>query len=309
MHDLEFEDEKSPATTTVLLPQYWGSGLMGIRHAVAAHDPTDDITRAVRRDAYQFVDSDEANSDAFDFFTREAASMSASFVSELSDAIGANEAATFCDTIAVDWYRGERDTGRPLQLRRSVYEYLQSIAKGANASALTQVGGPLDGVRGLVAAHAIQEILVLTGQFLHQHLHRWQEEHPEGLFMGSSEIYFGRGLSVGEPIDVAKPYKEWDYINSYSLGISVREKFSAESRRNTSGDTKVRVMISGDWHLFDDRVLFFSPFIPKMQPRELELGIIPSSKSLPIFGQGLHAGIYEYVIDEKPLDDERFFND
>jgi hypothetical protein len=303
MHDLEFESEKSRAMALVLLPQYRGSGLIGIRHAVAAHNPTDEIIRADRADAYQFVDADEVNSDAFDFFTREASSMSAAFFSELSNAIGANEAASFCETIAREWCEGVRDIGRPRQLRRSVYEYLQSINKGASASSLTQNAAQLEDVRGLLPAHAIEKILVLTGQFLYKYLHRWQQAHPEGLFMGSSDIYFGRGLSIGEPMDVSKPYKEWDYINSYSLAVSVREKFSADYHHSASSDTGVRVVISGDWHLFDDRVLFFAPFIPRMELRELELGVIPSSKSLPIFGQGLHAGIYEYVIDEKPLAD------
>lgn len=112
------------------------------------------------------------------------------------------------------------------------------------------------------------------------------------------------GLISGRRRTGSRPYREWDYLNSYSLAVSVSEKFSLPSKQKVGTTSDVRTLVSGDWRLFQDRVLFFSPFIPTMAPCQLEFGVIPSGKSLPIHSQGLHAGVHEYLLDPSSLVDD-----
>ncbi len=296
--------KKSPAMSTALLPQYAASGAMAERFLDAIHHDEHPVDRSTRDNGFQVVDHSELQSDALDFFSANALSMSSSFESELSNDIGTADATIFLETIAVDWYKKPRDAGRSLQLKRSIYEYLQTISSGVSARTFVQVGFRLDGVAPLLQAFKIGRILRLTECFLEKHLHEWIDKHPEGLFTGSDEVYFRRGLSLQEPVDTAQPYWEWDYLNSYSLAVSVSEKFSLPTKKKVGTASDVRALVSGDWRLFQDRVLFFAPFIPTMDPYQLEFGIIPSGKSLAICSQGLHAGVHEYILAPRPLVDD-----
>jgi hypothetical protein len=91
------------------------------------------------------------------------------------------------------------------------------------------------------------------------------------------------------------PYREWDFINSYSIAFSAPEKFSQMM------NGRKPAILNGDLAIFDGRMLFFSPFIPGMDVGQLEFGIIPSEKALPIHSQGIHGGILEYIIDPAPF--------
>ncbi|KQO89179.1 hypothetical protein ASF36_23745 [Methylobacterium sp. Leaf90] len=85
-------------------------------------------------------------------------------------------------------------------------------------------------------------------------------------------------------------YKEWDYINSYSLAFSAPEKFAQMQAGRTPA------IINGDFHKFDGRVLFFSPFIRGMVVGQLEVGVIPSANDEFLADQGLHGEMLEYII-------------
>lgn len=91
-------------------------------------------------------------------------------------------------------------------------------------------------------------------------------------------------------IDTSQGYKEWDYINSYSIALSAPEKFSQMQEGN------IPAIVNGELSLFEGRILFFSPFIPQMSAGQLEAGVIPNDKPLPIKEQGEHGGIVEYLL-------------
>jgi hypothetical protein len=114
--------------------------------------------------------------------------------------------------------------------------------------------------------------------------------------MSDDDIFFRRGLSLQAPLDRHEPYREWDFINSYSIALSAPEKFAQMQ------DGRVAALVSGDWGLFLGRVLFFSPFVPNMDLGQLEAGVIPSERPLPIKFQGNHGGILEYILGERPED-------
>jgi hypothetical protein len=291
-----------PAMKTALLPQYRASEFVTERFLEAAHTDDDPIERAKRDVGIQTVDPTEAAADCLNFFASHP-TMANEFRIELDQAIGPSNAMLFCDVVANDWYRLSRNQGRPLALKRSIYVYLQSIV--APLPAQESVAGPskLVGIKELFNPHLIGHIVELNDVFLRRYVYDWLNQHPDSRFTSSDEIYIQRGLALLETIDVSQRYKEWDYLNSYSLAKSVPEKFSLPSKRTESQGTH-RAMVSGDLHLFERRVLFFSPFIPSMPTQQLEFGVIPSPKPLKIADQGLHAGIHEYLLDPILDDDE-----
>jgi hypothetical protein len=86
------------------------------------------------------------------------------------------------------------------------------------------------------------------------------------------------------------------YINSYSIAFSAPEKFA----QMQAG--RIAAMVNGDLDLFWGRILFFSPFIPKMAVGQLEAGVIPGERPEQIKNQGAHGGVVEYILGERPED-------
>jgi hypothetical protein len=125
-----------------------------------------------------------------------------------------------------------------------------------------------------------------------------RSRRPGSERISSDDIFLRRGLSLAAPLDEKIPYREWDYINSYSIAFSAPEKFA---QMQTS---RIAAMVNGDLGLFQGRILFFSPFIPKMAVGQLEAGVIPGERPEQIKAQGAHGGILEYILGERPEDFE-----
>jgi hypothetical protein len=216
--------------------------------------------------------------------------------------IDRSDLEVFCKVVAEDWFDGGRlrREGKCQRLKRSVLDYLFMVA-GCSLP-LDQVvrnGEDLSEVEPLIAAEDVEKIITVNNQMLYRHVEAWKTCHPNNDNMSNSDVFLRRGVVLDSEIDISKPYREWDFISSYSIAFSASEKFSQMITRGNASSKSA--LINGELAIFTDRVLFFSPFIPGMAVGQLEFGIIPSIKPLPIHYQGVHGGILEYIVDPAPF--------
>lgn len=287
------ENILSPAMKTSLLPQYRMSVIMDMRFIDAIHNDEPIIERSKNNKGIKEIDNSELITDALNYFIKNKSALSNEFISELSRKVSKDEIDLFCKVVAEDWFDGmkKRNSGRPHNLKSSVYSYINTIYGETCASSCVQKDELPNKVPPLISDNAIASILTVNNQMLYKHIEEWKNQHPKGDQINSDDIFIRRGISLTTPINEGDKYLELDYISSYSLAISAPEKFSQNS---THGSPAI---INGELSLFTERVLFFSPFIPNMDPLQLEFGIIPSEKPLEIHDQGEHGGIREYILE------------
>lgn len=288
----------SGALNTAALPQYQSSAEFMERFLDAIHEAGAPIQRSTgEKGAIKLVDGREISADALDYFFQEKPAMEFEFLDELKNRIGATKTELFCDIVSKDWYDGRhlRQGPRVHALKESIRHYLEKIAGGRAISSLV-MNDIADPGLGSFSPAEIGAILTTNDQMLTRHLEAWKARHPSSDSMSNDDIFFRRGLSLQTPRDEDEPYREWDYINSYSIALSAPEKFAQMQ------EGCLAALVSGDWGLFFGRILFFSPFIREMDVGQLEAGIIPSEHPLPIKFQGVHGGILEYVLGERPED-------
>lgn len=247
----------------------------------------------------KWADGTEIAAENLSYFEDRKEQLEHEFLIELSDRIGAAKAVEFCHTVAVDWFSGAkgRRGSRVGGLKAAVREYVGAFTKPSGHKGvviLDQQNLPA----ATLSAQDVARILQLNHELLHKHLGAWKAVHPNADRLSSDDIFLRRGLGLDRAFEDHDIYRELDFINSYSLAFSSPEKF-AQMQTN-----KIAAIVNGDLALFEHRVLFFSPFVPGMMVGQLEFGIIPASKGLPLKDQGIHAGIQEYLLDPRPFDQE-----
>ncbi|MBC6982868.1 hypothetical protein [Caulobacter sp. 17J80-11] len=285
------------AVQSATLPQYQMSPAFMERFIDAAHSENAEIERSQNAKGIKLVDGSEISADSLDYFLDKKAEMEAEFLSDLTDEIGSTKAVWFCDVIAKDWYDGKglRNGPRVLDVKLSVREWLVSrLRSGASLGDVVVHPEINCSANPTLSSDEVDKILYVNHRMLIKHVEAWKDVHENAQFISDDDIFLRRGLCLTGPIDTSLPYKEWDYVNSYSIAFSAPEKFAQMTRGGTPA------IVNGDLHLFDHRVLFFSPFVPGMAVGQLEFGVIPGRSPEPIKHQGEHGGIQEYVIGERP---------
>lgn len=287
-------EKPSAALDTMLLPQYQGSMAFMERFLIAAHSEAASIERSSNYQKIKLVDGAEMDSDMLSHFSENCDAFRNEFLSELSNKITLKEYSTFCETVAEEWFDGKRlrETGRCQQLKFSVCEYFRLL--GHPKDSLVQVKDDFFGVDPLITPQSVAAILTVNDQMLYRHIEAWKQLRSDTQPLLQTDIFLRRGLGLSTPIDPINGYKEWDFINSYSIAFSAPEKFAQMTADN------IPTIVNGEISLFSGRVLFFSPFIPNMDVGQMELGIIPSKKPIPIYSQGSHGRILEYILDPAP---------
>jgi hypothetical protein len=106
----------------------------------------------------------------------------------------------------------------------------------------------------------------------------------------SNDLWLHRGLHL---ITLFKDgvYREQNYISSYTLSISVSEKFA----QCISG--KKPVIISAPLNNFYNRFLFFSELIPDLDLKQFEFAVVPHWMRINLKYLGEFFGIHEYELD------------
>lgn len=263
------------------------------RFLIAAHSETGEIARARHIQGTNITDLGEITRDALTYFETNQDAFRSEFSREAIAKIGSAEFDLFCAVIANEWYDGkkQRVNGRPRQLKRSIYEYIMQVSSLNVANDCTASNDLPTDVSPLISTASIASILTINNQMLVRHIDQWKKLHPNHDTISNDDIFIRRGLYLEAKFQDDIPYREWGFINSYSLAFTAPEKF-AQSKPG-----KIPAIVNGNIAVFHNRVLFFSPFVPGMEVCQYELGIIPSERALKIFFQGEHAGIHEYRIE------------
>jgi hypothetical protein len=213
------------------------------------------------------------------------------FREELIELISIRKASRFFRLISKYWFDGRAQRIiPPVQgLKSAVALYMQQNF-GVDPVTLVVSKNVRPQCPFFFSPDDVRKILRLNHQLLYKHLQGWIDHHPNGDWLSRGEIYFRRGMGLQNPWPDNSAYVEWDFINSYTLSISASEQFAMSGRK--PGPT----IVSSDCDYFNDRVLFFSPFIPGMPASQLEFGIIPSATPTRLEYHGHHAGIHEYFL-------------
>jgi hypothetical protein len=262
----------------------------------AIHEEGAEIARSLNSRGIKLVDGSEIEADSLDYFFDNKADMEHEFYSELMSKVGQNKADWFCEVIANDWYDGKGARNGPgvQSLKLSVKRYLECILSGRDITSIVINDAVNSSASLFLDERDIAGILTINDQMMVSHIEAWKAHHRNSPWISNDDIFLRRGLSLDNPLDESIPYREWDYINSYSIAFSAPEKFS----QMQTG--KIPALINGDLDLFKGRILFFSPFVPNMKVGQLEAGVIPGERPEKIQGQGAHAGIREYILGQRP---------
>ncbi|OAZ93489.1 hypothetical protein [Halomonas sp. G11] len=281
------------ASDTILLPQYQQSAAFMERFLIAAHEEGASIVRSPNSTKIKMVDGSELEADVLSYFSDGIDEFRKEFSSELLERISCHELDLFCSVIAEEWFDGKRlrENGNPRRLKRSVYDYLSRVSGITKPAEFIQVRESLSGVEPLISAEAVAAILTVNDQMIYRHVEAWKQQHPNASHLSSNDVFFRRGLALKAPLNTSEPYREWDFINSYSIAFSAPEQFSQMM------EGRAPAVVNGDMALFEGRILFFSPFVPGMDIGQLEIGVIPAESPLSVHYQGEHAGIMEYILD------------
>lgn len=282
------------AIKTALLPQYQWFETIRRRFHEAIHDDSD-LGRSLNKKGIKEVDSEEIIYDALAYFTKKKAAMEAEFHADLCERMDEVKVNHFCEAIANHWYNpGKRLQSRKIaQIKSSVRSYIIWAGDDVSVANPGDASVNWDAVPSVLNVDDVTSIVTVNYRMIIRHMEAWKETHPNWHSMSSDDIFLRRGVGIDPLIDTSQSYREWDYINSYSLAFSASEKFAQMKEEKTP------ILINGDIHLFDGRVLFFSPFVPGMGVGQLEAGII-SGKAERITYQGEHGGIHEYILGEGP---------
>lgn len=208
--------------------------------------------------------------------------------------------ALFCDAIAKEWFDGKnkRIAGNVLALKRSIKTYLQTIIADNLTIDRVVTLSELERGDAMLTMEQLVKVLTLNDQMMGVLVDDWIEARLSSRSISRSDIFYRRGIILQEMFEDQREFIERDYISSYTFAMSVADKFS----QNVKGDgAGIPAIISADCDYFGGRILFFSGFIPAMDPRQLKIGMIPSDCPDTLTYQGAHAGVAEYLVGEHPI--------
>jgi hypothetical protein len=292
---------KNKALRHARLPQYAASDDFRGRFLEAAHFDDADIARAMPapNGGFLTVEQSELDKDLLQFFVDRKGAMEAEFVAELSERIGEAKARLFCGTIAREWSDGlsKRMKGNVLALKRSVKEYLETIGGGLTIDRIVTLSDIEPG-DAMLTNEELVGVLTVNDRMMQVLIDDWIAQRPGASSISGSDIFYRRGIILQELFEHEVEYIERDFISSYTLAMSVADKFSQNVKKDKAG---IPAIISADCDYFAGRILFFSGFIPGMDPRQLEIGMVPAERPDTLTYQETHAGVAEYLVGEHPI--------
>lgn len=239
----------------------------------------------------------EERTEVLDFFYRNRKVFRQEFIKELRyEKMRWKKIYEFCRIVKKEWFDGKarnviKKDEQVLQLMASVRDYLISIGmKTTNIPVLNDI--PKE-ITPNFLSEEIKSIIEANKRLTIQYFPEWLRILSSTVDLGTDNIYCKRGIKPKEKKSLKHHgnHKEWAYVTSYTLSISVAEQFAK------LGWGKNSIMLHTCYSNVADRILFFSPFIPGMNARQLEFGIIPSKIPLKYKFQDRLFGIDEYMVD------------
>ncbi|THF51736.1 hypothetical protein E6C50_08225 [Flavobacterium supellecticarium] len=283
----------SKAGQTSLLPQYENSETMYERFSQASLEERDEIARAENERGYKLTDNYEIIADNLNFFILKKEEFEKEFLWELSQRISPSSAEKFCNIVAQYWADGKtkRDFIEVKRLLASVKNYLLGYRIASSENNIKVLCEIDNDIEPNFDDDEIKEILNLNREMIRGYFPQWLETRSNYHSLNTESIYCRRGLYLKQIFEEKSEYFEWDYINSYSIGFTVTEKFAQMTKND------IPVIINKNLSDIEHRVLFFAPFIKGMPVRQFELGVIPHCNSMYCYNQGKHGGIDEFLIE------------
>lgn len=283
----------SKAGQISLLPQYQDSETMYDRFSNATMEGRDDILRTENTPGFKLTDIYEIESDKLQYFVDKKLELENEFLSELSGRITKQRAELFCNLIADYWFDGKtkRESLEVKRLFASIKNYLLEYRIAATEDNIKVLNEIEPSIEINFEDDEIKAIIDLNREMIDVHTQKWMESRSDYLQINSETLHCRRGLYLKEIFKDNSEYFEWDFINSYSLGFTVTEKF-AQIRQND-----IPVIINKSLGDVRNRIIFFSPFIKGMPIHQFELGVVPHVYSMHCKNQGEYGGIHEFIIE------------
>lgn len=232
----------------------------------------------------------EEKLDLFSFFYEKSEELQKEFKERFIKELDENKYKYFIDMILDQWSDGKSKRLKGNQLtdfKKAIHVFLKNNNLRKQIYCLTN----LDNYNlTLFTEYDIQKIIELNKSMMQCVIEDWIEARPNGVQISTNNIYFRRGLNF-ELEGTTGIYTEKDYISSYTLSLSIAEQFSQTGKNQ-------RTIINAEFGMFEDRVIFFAPFIKGMNLKQIEIGIIPQfNKPLTYTYQTEIGNIKEYLLN------------
>jgi hypothetical protein len=283
----------SKAGQISLLPQYQNSETMYERFSDATLDGNEEIIRSQNSRGYKLTDIYEIENDKLKYFVEKKGELEDEFLDTLKTRITESQAELFCSLISEYWHDGKtkRSSHEVKKLFASIKNYLLEYRIASSEENIKVLNEIDPSIEINFDDDEIEAIIDLNQEMIDYHTQKWIETRSDYLQISTETLHCRRGLYLKENFKENSEYFEWDFINSYSLGFTVTEKFAQMS----NGD--IPVIINKNLSDVRKRIIFFSPFIKGMPIHQFELGIIPHVNTMVCKAQGLFGGIHEFIIE------------
>lgn len=275
-----------------LLPQNTHSELTEMRFIASIGGDTGVSPNRVEsiRDNKKTICIHEEELDAFTFFYEKSEELQKEFKESFIKELGEKKYRHYIAMILDQWSDGQSLRLKRNELtnfKKAIHTFLENNNSKKQVYCLTSLD---DYNLTLFTGHDIDKIIELNKSMMQYVIEDWIEARPNGLQISTNNIYFRRGLNF-ELEGRTGIYTEKDYISSYTLSLSIAEQFSQTGKNQ-------RTIVNTDFGMFEDRVIFFAPFIEGMNPKQIEIGIIPQfNKPLTYTYQTEIGNIKEYLLN------------
>lgn len=218
------------------------------------------------------IEISESENLNFEYFKNNAQTMASEFKNDICNEIGEDKYNYFIELISNYWIpAGKRDSKKIRQLEFTIKEYLKIFCKAK----IRVLKDKSINANQVLTLQDLYQILEITRRLVGHYIQEWLSSSKHDF--SSNEIYLFRGINLENYPRKNKRFIEFRFINSYSLSLSIAEKFS-----DTVKQPKVNAIFALNENLVDNRILFFSPFLPGCQDSQLEFGLIPDLNKLRV---------------------------
>ncbi len=286
------------ATKTVLLPQYINSPLVTERFLDAIHDPIGEIEISAKYSGLKVIEKAEYELDGLNYFTQNKAMLQAAFDEECVKEIGRNKTQEYYNVISNIWYSSKSirtgELGYPLL--RSIENYFTEFKRIPKENILVRNQPDFGTTNVLFEPETLDKIFRLNNRMVNWALSEWIKNCSKGEAFATDDIYLRRGITLDGIMD-DEIFKEQNYVNSYTLSLTVTEQFCQLP------GTKPSIM-NLPYNNSLSRILFFSPFIlnqnlqlAQQNYEQLEFGIVPPFSEIRMHLQDEHDIVAEYMLE------------
>jgi hypothetical protein len=142
-----------------------------------------------------------------------------------------------------------------------------------------------------ISVETIKSIVALNEEYLDRYLDLIVEREGDDHFISNDALMLHRGINIPRNNEIASArYSENAFLTSYSLSISVAEKFAGINFGK-------KVIISGELKYFKNRVLATSLLHRDLLKSQLEFLVIPHWYTLELKRHDRFDGIEEYLLE------------